>query len=162
MVRPVPRGRRAPPGRREPGAPGYAYLYSSGRQSLELGQAVAFESNGAISAGFSHEPGQAALVLDAPGTYLVSFAVQATEPNQMSVYLDEEEVPGSIYGSPVAGLPTGGNVIVTSTAPGQLLSIRAGKAGKGGLELQVAAGGEQRSTNASLTVQALEQGTVKR
>ncbi len=131
----------------------YAYVYNLTAQTVAIDAPVVFDSNGAISSGFTHVLGDAGItVLDA-GTYKVTFSVSGTEPNQMALFVDGVVVPGTIYGSGAGTQQNTGQAIFTIGAGGVLTVQNHTSAAAVGLASVV--GGTQANVNASVAIEKL-------
>jgi hypothetical protein len=131
----------------------YAYVYNQSTESVALEADVTFDSNGPISAGITHQPGTAGIVLTEAGTYEVSFSVSGTEPNQIALFDGSVAVPGAIYGSGAGTQQNNGQVIFTASA-GDTLTIR-NHTSTAAVSLDTPIGGGAASVNASVVIQKL-------
>jgi hypothetical protein len=120
---------------------------------VQVGDDVAFDTDGLMSSGITHVPGTAGIHLVNAGTYKVTFSVSATEPNQFGLFVTGVVVPGSIYGSGAGTQQNTGQAIITVPA-GAVLTLR-NHASAAAVGLQPAAGGGAPSANASVAIERL-------
>ena len=147
-------GAQGPPG--EPGAGGlsqYAYIYNVSEQAVRVEDPVAFDTDGVLSGGISHERGSGEIRLDQGGVYKVSFSVTSTQPNQMALFANSDSVPGTTYGSAAETQQNTGQAIAVFRA-GDVLTVRNHTSDKD-INLQTSAGGAQENVNASITVEKI-------
>ncbi|MBA2727124.1 MAG: collagen-like protein, partial [Parachlamydiaceae bacterium] len=128
----------------------YAYVYNLGAQVVAIEADVSFDTNGAISSGFTHAPGTTTISIAAPGIYIVEFSVSGVEPNQFALFLNGAEVPGTIYGSGAGTQQNNGRAIFAMSA-GDVLTLR-NHSSAAAVTLQTLAGGTQVNVNASITI----------
>jgi hypothetical protein len=120
---------------------------------VQVGDDVAFDTDGVMTSGITHTPGTAGIHLVNAGTYKVTFSVSATESNQMALYVTGVLVPGSTYGSGAGTQQNTGQAIVTVPA-GAVLTLR-NHTSAAAVGLQPAAGGSAPSANASIAIEKL-------
>jgi len=135
----------------------YAYIYNDSAETLAIGGAVNFDTNGEKTAGITHGAGTDAITLVEAGTYRVSFSASTVEPSQMALFIGGNPIAGSIYGSGAGTQQNTGEVIVTTAAPNAVLTLR-NYSSAAAVGLQTAAGGTQANTNASVLIQQLVEG----
>jgi hypothetical protein len=128
----------------------YAYVYNLAAQTIALEADVAFDSNGVITTGFVHAPGDPGVTFVEAGTYEVTFSVSATEPNQMALFLDGTAIAGTTYGSGAGTQQSTGQAIFTAPA-GSVLTLR-NHTSSAAVGLATPIGGTQPSANASLVI----------
>jgi hypothetical protein len=131
----------------------YAYIYNLAAQTVPLEAAVTFDSNGVLTSGITHTPGDAAIVLVNAGAYKVTFSVSGTELSQMALFVNGSLVPGSIYGSGAGTQQNTGQAIVAAPA-GALLTLRS-HTSTAAVGLATPIGGTQATTNASIAIELL-------
>jgi hypothetical protein len=144
-------GATGPPGSN--GLSQYAYIYNLGLETVALEADITFDSNGVMTPGISHAPGNAGIGIVEAGTYEVTFSVSGTEPNQIAIFLDGTLVPGTIYGSGAGTQQNTGQAIVVVPA-GAVLSIR-NHTSSAAIGLAAPIGGTGASSNASVVIEKL-------
>jgi hypothetical protein len=132
----------------------YAYIYNQSTQAVAVGDDVTFDSNGAMTPGITHATGTAGITLLNTGTYLVSFSVSGTEPNQMALFLNGALVDGSIYGSGAGTQQNTGQVIVVVPAGGEVLTLE-NHTSSAPVTLATVVGGTAPNVNASVSIEKL-------
>lgn len=131
----------------------FAYVYNEGPAVVALEADVPFDSNGVLSAGITHAPGDAGITFVTAGTYEVTFTLSGVEPSQMALFLNGAAVPGAIYGSGAGTQPNTGHVIIVVGA-GDVLTLR-NHTSSAAVTLQTLAGGTQVNVNASILIEQL-------
>ena len=131
----------------------YCYVYNLGTQTVPVGAAVVFDTNGILTAGITHTAGLAPITITDPGNYKVSFSISAVEPNQFTVFLNGVALTGATYGSGAGTQQNVGQVIV-ALAMGDVLTIQ-NYTSAAAVTLQTLAGGSQTSVNASVVIEEL-------
>ena len=116
--------------------------------------AVTFDSNGVITPGITHAAGAAEIGFVNAGTYKVTFSISGVEPNQMTLFVNGAEVPGTTYGSGAGTQQNTGQAIVVLDA-GDALTVN-NHSSAAAVALQVLAGGTQTNANASIVVEKLD------
>jgi len=129
----------------------YLYVYNLTAQTIAIEDPIPFDSNGAMSDGFTHAPGAANIEVVNAGVYKVSFSVSGTEPSQMAVFRNGTPIPGSIYGSGAGTQETTGQVIVSLEAGDMLSVVNHSSAAAVGLASVI--GGTQANVNASISIE---------
>jgi hypothetical protein len=145
-------GSIGPPGSSEPRE--YAYVYSTGAQTVPLEASVNFDAGGTLSPGITHSPGAAGITLTNPGIYELAFSVSGTGPNQIALFVNGSVVPGTIYASGAGTQQNTGEGIATIAA-GDVLTLR-NHTSSAAIGLATPIGGTQASTNASVSIEKLE------
>ena len=84
------------------------------------------------------------------GTYMVTFSVSGTEPNQFALFVNRDVVSGSIYGSGAGTQPNVGQVIVELNKDDVLTLVN--YSSDAAVGLQSLAGGRQENVNASISI----------
>jgi hypothetical protein len=111
------------------GGPGlgadYGYFYSV-TSTGTIAPEVAFPLfvNGAFTAGFTHVAGSTDIVIVTPGVYAVDYHAEVLEASQIALFLDAAVIPGTIKGSGAGTQQNTGSVIITTTLPNQILTLR--------------------------------------
>jgi hypothetical protein len=131
------------------GVSAFAYIYNIGAQVVPIEAAVAFDANG-ILLGISHAPGQAEMVVDSAGTYQISFALSAVEPNQFGLFVNGAPIAGGVYGSGSGTQQNNGQVMV-SLAAGDVITL-VNHTSAAAVTLQFLAGGVQANVNAAVHI----------
>jgi hypothetical protein len=129
----------------------YAYVYNLTPETVAVEGDVTFDSNGVMSSGIIHAPGDTGITLVDAGTYEVSFSVSTTEPSQMALFDNGSLVPGTIYGSGAGTQQNDGQVIFTAGA-GDVLTLR-NHSSSAAVGLATTIGGTQANTNASVVIE---------
>lgn len=152
-----PEGPAGPAGETGPagtsGLSQYAYVYNLGAETVALEADVTFDSNGVLTPGITHAPGDAGVTLATAGTYEVTFSVSGTEPSQMALFVDGVLVPGTIYGSGAGTQQNTGQAIFVAPA-GAVLTVR-NHTSSAAVGLATPIGGTEASSNASLVIEKL-------
>jgi hypothetical protein len=144
-------GATGPPGSN--GLSQYAYIYNLGLDTVAIEAAVNFDSNGVMTPGITHAPGDAGIEIVEAGTYAVTFSVSGTEPSQIAIFLDGTLVPGTIYGSGAGTQQNTGQAIFVVSA-GAVLTIR-NHTSSAAIGLATPIGGTGASSNASVVIEKL-------
>jgi hypothetical protein len=129
----------------------YLYVYNLTAQTIAVEAPIPFDTNGAMSDGFTHAPGTANIEVVNAGVYKVTFSVSGTEPSQMALFRNGAPVPGSIYGSGAGTQETTGQAIVTLGAGDMLTVVNHTSAAAVGLASNI--GGTQANVNASVSIE---------
>lgn len=132
---------------------GFVDIFNFAPQTVAVGAAITFDTNGAISAGFSHVAGSADLVIGVAGTYLVSFTVAGAQANQFSVFVNGVISSPAIVSTGAAGQQNSAQAIITIPA-GAIVTVNNNTSATA-VTLQSPAGGTVASPNASLLVQQI-------
>ena len=132
----------------------YAYVYNVGPGVIALEADIPFDSNGPLTAGFTHALASPNIIIVATGVYELDFSVSGTEPNQFTPYLNGSPITGSTYGSGAGTQQNTGKVIFTVAVPNSTLTLR-NHTSAAGVTLQTLAGGTVVNTNASVTIKKL-------
>lgn len=72
-----------------------------------------FDSNGLLSDGITHAPGNAGIAFIVAGVYKITYSVSGVEPGQFALFLNGAVVAGSTYGSGAGTQQDVGQVLVT-------------------------------------------------
>jgi len=126
----------------------YAYIYNLSAQVVAVESAVSFDTNGVSTAGITHIPGTAQVLVVLGGVYSVDFSVSGVEPNQFALFQNGAPAAGGIYGSGAGTQQTSGTVILV-TLPGDVITL-VNHSSAAAVTLQTLAGGTQINVNASL------------
>jgi hypothetical protein len=114
---------------------------------------ITFDTNGVLTSGVIHTPGDAGIQLVNPGTYKITFLVSGVGPNEMALFVNSALVSGTVYGSGAGTQQNMGQAIIIIAA-GDVLTVR-NHSSAAAVVLQTLAGGTQTSTNASVTIEKL-------
>jgi hypothetical protein len=152
-----PRGLTGPTGPSGPVSTGlsqFAYIYNTSGQVVPLEASVTFDTNGVLTPGVSHAAGDPGITLVNAGAYKISFSVSATEPNQMTLFVDGVPALGTTYGSGAGTQQNVGQAIVIVSAGGVVTLRNHSSAAAVGLATPI--GGTQPTVNASIVVEKLD------
>ncbi|HHW48206.1 MAG TPA: DNRLRE domain-containing protein [Clostridiaceae bacterium] len=127
----------------------YAYIYNTDNQTVPVDGSVTFNRNGALL-GISHDINTATINIDSAGTYAVWYTVTGAEPNQFTLYQNDNPVPGSTYGTSTANNGYSGMVIINAAA-GDQITLR-NHTSAGDVTLDNAAGGTETGVSASIMI----------
>ncbi len=131
----------------------YAYIYNLGLETVAIEADISFDSNGVMTPGISHAPGNAGIEIVEAGTYEVTFSASGTEPSQFAIFLNGTLVPGTIYGSGAGTQQNTGQAIIIVPA-GAVLTIR-NHTSSAAVGLATPIGGTGASSNASVVIEKL-------
>ena len=123
---------------------------------MPLEAAITFDANGVITPGITHVAGEAGIALAGAGAYKISFSVSATEPNQMSIFVDGLPVGGTTYGSGAGTQQNSGQAIIIVGAGGVVTVRNHSSAAAIGLAGVPPIGGTQPAVNASIVIEKLD------
>ena len=153
---PGPTGPAGPTGPTGPsgGLSQYGYVYNISAQTVPVGAAVTFDTNGILTAGIAHSAGLAPITFSVPGNYKVAFSASAVESTQFTLFLNGVPLPGATYGSGAGTQQNNGQVIVALIATDVLTLQNYTSAAAVGL--QTLAGGSQINVNASIVIEKLD------
>lgn len=153
-----PAGEAGPPGPQGPegtnGLAEYGYVYNTVLETVALGGAVSFGSNGILSPGIEHVAGTTDIFVTTPGIYAIDFSTSTVAPSQLTLFVDGVPISGSTYGSG-AGTQQNGGQVIASLPAGAVLTLR-NYLSSAAVELQPSAGGTQASTNASILITLID------
>lgn len=128
----------------------YAYIYNTGAQFVTLGNALAFDTNGPLSSGITHNAGSSFIFVNVSGRYRIDFSVSANQVSQISVYVNGVSSTGSRYGTNTTNTQNNGFVIVNLVA-GDVVQLNCtGSAAS--LNLNANVGGTLSAVNASIMI----------
>jgi len=152
---PGPTGPTGPIGPAGPsgGLSQYGYIYNTGAQTIPLGAAVVFDTNGILTSGITHTAGLAPITLSAPGDYKVAFSISGVGSDQFTVFLNGVPLSTATYGSGAGTQQNNGQVIVAIVA-GDVLTLQ-NYTSAAAVALQTLAGGTQINVNASIVIEKL-------
>jgi hypothetical protein len=128
-------------------------VFNTDAATVAIEADVPFSSNGVLTAGITHAPGNAGIAVVGAGTYKLTFSVSGIQPSQFAVFVNAALAPGSIYGSGAGTQETTGQVILVLGA-GDVITIR-NHSSASAVTLQTDAGGTQVNVNASVSIEKL-------
>ena len=128
----------------------YAYVYNLSAQVVAIEASVAFDSNGAISSGIIHTPGNAGITVANAGIYEIAFALSGVEPSQFALFVNGAPAAGSVFGSGAGTQQNNGQVILALNAADTVTLVNHSSAAA--VTLQTLAGGTQTNVNASVLI----------
>jgi collagen type I alpha len=131
----------------------YAYVYNLAAEVVPIEADITFDSNGVMTAGITHAPGDPGIMLVNAGDYKMTFSVSGVEPSQMALFVNGVGVAGGVYGSGAGTQQSVGQVIVTVGA-GSVVTVR-NHSSAAAVTLQTLAGGTQTNANASVVIERL-------
>ncbi len=132
----------------------FGYIFNEGAQVVAVEADVIFDSNGFLTPGITHAPGNAGITVVTAGTYAIDFFVSGVEPNQFAFFVNGAAVPsGSVYGSGAGTQQNNGQIILVLGA-GDVLTLR-NHSSAAAVTLQTLAGGTQTNVNASIIIEKL-------
>jgi hypothetical protein len=135
------------------GSPQYGYVYNVSAETVAVEADVIFSSNGILTSGLTHAPGNAGIAFTIAGDYRVTFSVSGVEPGQFGLFINGALVAGTIYGSGAGTQQNAGQAIITIAAS-DVLTLR-NHSSAAAVGLQTLAGGTQGNVNASILLQKL-------
>jgi len=150
-----PSGPTGPTGATGPAGAGfpatYAYIYNAVEVlNLAPEENVPFSNNGLIIGNIEHAPGNTDILINESGDYEITFMVMANRVNQFALFLNNELVPGSVYGVGGANIQNTGRVIVSIAAPA-VLNVR-NHSSFNTVDLEEEVGGTLNQVNASVRI----------
>ena len=130
----------------------FGYIYNLGAQVVALEADISFDTNGPLSAGFTHTVGTTTITVVNSGTYNVIFSVSAVEPNQFSLFVNGAATSAvTVYGSGAGTQQnTGFGTLVLSA--GDVITVR-NHTSAAAVTLQTLAGGTATNANAAVLLQ---------
>ncbi|MER2079119.1 collagen-like protein, partial [Psychrobacillus psychrotolerans] len=132
----------------------YAYIYNLSAQTIPVEADVPFDTNGILTPGITHAPGDTDILFTVPGIYEVTFSVSGTQPNQFALFLNDALVPGTIYASG-AGTQQNTGLSIFQIAAGDVLTLR-NHSSTAAVGLASSIGGTQANVNASVVIKKLD------
>ena len=122
-----PTGPQGPQG--EPGtvlsyADFYALMPPDNDDTVAAGDDVDFPVDGSVGGGAITRPSASTFNLAEPGVYLVMFNASVTQPGQLVVTVNGDELDGTVVGRNAGASQINGVSIVTTTAANSVLSVR--------------------------------------
>ncbi len=115
------------------------------------GADVEFPNDGGSGGGAVGRVGPSSFRLEEPGSYLVMFSVSVNQPGQLVLTLDGNELLPTATGRATGTSAITGFAVVTSTAPGAVLTVRNPSGNPTALTVTPSAGGTL-AASAHLTV----------
>ena len=103
----------------------YAYIYNANLgEFVAAGESIPFDSDGLITAGFTHPAGSTDLTVLKTGVYKFDFFVRAfSVGSAISLYVNDMLIPGSSFITSGANVPNPGQVIVSLKA-GDIITLK--------------------------------------
>jgi hypothetical protein len=156
-----PPGPPGPPGLTGPqGPPGFssdhAYIFNLSSQTVSPETDISFDSNGPMFGAIFHVPGSSDIVISNPGDYYVLFDVTGATVNEFALFLDNQLVEGTIFGSDNNNQQNTGQAIITVASVPATLTLRYhSNIPILSVQLQTPAGGTQPNVTASIFLQKL-------
>ena len=130
-----------------PFATAFAYIYNLGEQTVDKDAAIDFDSTGPIS-GVSHRGKEIGITIS--GFYLITYSVSGTEPNQFALFVRDQMVETSIFGTGARTQQNNGQVIVELRAEDIVTLVNVSGDKAVGLASKI--GGDKTNVNASITI----------
>ncbi len=131
----------------------YGYFYNLIAQTVAVGSAVTFDTNGPSAGGIAHAAGFATVLLTSAGTYKFTYTVSGTTANQFDIFVNGVADTSSIYGTGVGNTPNVGQAIITVPAGADITLVNHTSAGP--IILATTLGGLSINTNASILIEQL-------
>ena len=131
----------------------YAYVYNASLEVVPLEAAIEFDLNGVMTAGITHAANSPGITVLTAGAYKVAYSVSATEPNQISLFVNGVAASGTTYGSGAGTQQNSGQAILLLGAGDVLTVVNHSSAAAIGLATLI--GGTQTAVNASITIEKL-------
>jgi hypothetical protein len=156
-----PQGPQGPQGLPGPqGSPGFssdhAYVFNLSANTVAPETDISFDSNCPIFGAIAHVPGSTDIVISNPGDYSVLFNVTGATVNEFSLFLDNQLVGGTIFGSDNNNQQNTGQAIITVASVPATLTLRYhSNIPILSVQLQTPAGGTQPNVTASIFLQKL-------
>ena len=133
----------------------YAYILNLtvvGTVAIEA--PVPFDTNGVITAGFTHTAGSPDITVVNAGTYKIAFSVSGVEPNQFAIFVNgAPSVPVTVYGSG-AGTQQNTGMGILVLGAGDVITL-VNHSSAAAVTLQTLAGGTQTNVNAAIEIERL-------
>ncbi len=101
----------------------YGYVYSTDGETVAPGASVHFSDSGFLN-GIQHTDGSDAITVWDDGTYAVWFSVTGQTPNLFAIYMNNNFVTGSAYGSLLPEGSTNTGMTVVSAHMGDQLTLK--------------------------------------
>jgi hypothetical protein len=120
---------------------------------VAIDAALTFDSNGVMTAGITHVPGNAGIGLVNAGTYKLTFSVSGVQGSQMALFVNGAVASGTTYGSGAGTQQNTGQAILILGA-GDVLTVR-NHSSAAAVTLQTLAGGTQTNVNASIVIEKI-------
>lgn len=137
------------------GLEAFAYIYNTDDQTVGAEEDILFSDNGVIVGGITHTPGEAEITVTEAGFYEITFSVSAVMQNQFTIFVNDTEVPETIYGSGAGEQQNDGQVIL-ELAAGDVITLRNHTSQTGDVNLENDAGGTQTNVSASIIIKKLD------
>ena len=132
----------------------YAYIYNTGAETVAVEGDTTFDTNGPMTAGFSHVPGSATVTVNSTGVYSIDFSIrESTGAAQFALADNGTVIPSTIFGGGISEVQLSGQAIVSLVA-GDVLTLR-NHTSSGTITLTTSAGGSAVSVDASLEIEKI-------
>ena len=129
----------------------YALMPADNATSVGVGEDVAFPQNGPTSNSTITRLTDNSFSLSEVGTYLVMFQVSVSEPGQLVLTLNDEEIPYSVVGRATGTSQIVETILITTTIATSTLTVRNPAANATALTITPNAGGNE-SVSAHLVI----------
>ena len=129
----------------------YALMPADNATQVGVGEDVAFPQNGPTSNSTITRLTDNSFSLSEVGTYLVMFQVSVTEPAQLVLTLNGEEIPYSVVGRAAGASQIVETILITTTIATSTLTVRNPAANATALTISPNAGGNE-SVSAHLVI----------
>lgn len=129
----------------------YALMPADNATPVGVGEDVAFPQNGPTSNSTITRLTDNSFSLSEVGTYLVMFQVSVTEPGQLVLTLNDEEIPYSVVGRATGTSQIVETILITTTLSTSTLTVRNPAANATALTITPNAGGNE-SVSAHLVI----------
>lgn len=129
----------------------YALMPADNATPVGVGEDVSFPQNGPTSNSTITRLSDNSFSLSEVGTYLVMFQVSVTEPGQLVLTLNDEEIPYSVVGRATGTSQIVETILITTTIATSTLTVRNPAANATALTITPNAGGNE-SVSAHLVI----------
>jgi hypothetical protein len=127
------------------------FVFDTTVQTIPIGGSVSFNTNGPISAPFSHVAGTPIITIGATGVYLAQFRFSAQDRNQFSFFLNGSPISGGRYGQQSNNDINSGMVIFNVTTSPSVLTL-VNNSSVGNIVLDPTQGGTLTADSAAITI----------
>lgn len=135
----------------------YALMPGDNTATIAVGAAVEFPQDGPISSGISRST-VSSFTLAAIGQYEVTWQVSVNETGQLDLWLDSGsgavELPQTVVGRNTGTSQIVGSIVITTTAPNSVLSLRNASGNSTALTITPIAGGTH-AVSATITIKQI-------
>ena len=133
----------------------YAFIYNTSLQFVDVGANVHFDGNGVIVGGITHNIADSEVRVTSTGDYLVLYSVEGDDPIQFGLFVNDQLVPGAIFGCGNSNIPITGMAIVrinASPVAPAVVTLRNYSSYSGTIRFPNNEAGTQATSNAALTL----------